>query len=151
CNRTAGVVPFSFDPTPVVKRSGTNRLYCLTLRVQPCADPDHKCCNQALAKVEWWSKDVCRSSVKNVFLSGVKIDQQWAPKGTFKIPALGLERNEVPAQGLELCMELSSTSNCPTLASFCARGDRGSCFYSVFNADKDCCPVNTFAALGSRR
>ncbi|KXZ54448.1 hypothetical protein GPECTOR_5phG20 [Gonium pectorale] len=152
CNRTVGVIPFSLDSeitTP--RRNGTNRVYCMTLRAQDCIDPANACCDQPLAKIEWWTKDKCRSSVKAVYLDGMKVDQQWDSPGTFKIPALNMPRSSVPAGGRQVCMELSSTGTCPTLSSFCFRGDRGFCYYSAFSLDKTCCPVNTFDAPALRR
>ena len=87
CNRSLpGLLPFGFDPLPATVRVGANRRYCLTLRrLSQCADPSSPCCSQSLAKVEWWSRDACRGSVKAVYLDGVKIDQQWANNGTFKV------------------------------------------------------------------
>nr|ARO50085.1 extracellular matrix protein pherophorin [Yamagishiella unicocca] len=150
CNRTTGLVPFTLDPVPVVKRSGTNQLYCMTLRTTDCTDPKNTCCNQNLSKIEWWTKDSCRGSVRNVFVDGVKVDQQWGPK-IFKIPALNMPRSAVPARGRQVCIELSAQSACPTLSTFCSRGDRGLCYYSVFSEDTNCCPVATFAAVSNRR
>ncbi|KAG2431572.1 hypothetical protein HXX76_009586 [Chlamydomonas incerta] len=153
CNRTVGNVPFTFDPTPVVKKaaSGPNKMYCLTLYTTDCVDPSNKCCAQRLSKVEWWSKDACRSSVKAVYLDGVKVDQQWAPKGSFKIPALNMAKAAVPSAGREVCIELNAMSACPTLQSFCARGAQGRCYYAMFSEDKTCCPLDTFTAVSARR
>ncbi|PNW78654.1 hypothetical protein CHLRE_09g388355v5 [Chlamydomonas reinhardtii] len=153
CNRTVGNVPFTFDPTPVVKKaaSGPNKMYCLTLYTTDCIDPSNKCCAQRLSKVEWWSKDACRSSVKAVYLDGVKVDQQWAPKGTFKIPALNMAAASVPSAGREVCIELNAKSTCPTLQSFCARSAQGRCYYAMFSEDKTCCPLDTFVAVSGRR
>ncbi|KAG2489010.1 hypothetical protein HYH03_012449 [Edaphochlamys debaryana] len=147
CNRTQGLMPFRFDPVPTVKRSGRNRLYCLTLLTGDCVDPANRCCNQNMAKIEWWTKDACRGSVKNVFIDGAKVDQQWAP-GTFKIPGLNMPRTAIPPQGKEVCLELDSASACPTLSTFCARGSGGACYYTVFNQpQKDCCPIDTFQII----
>ncbi|KAG2431574.1 hypothetical protein HXX76_009588 [Chlamydomonas incerta] len=153
CNRTVGNVPFTFDPTPVVKKaaSGPNKMYCLTLYTTDCVDPSNKCCAQRLSKVEWWSKDACRSSVKAVYLDGVKVDQQWAPQGSFKIPALNMAKAAVPSAGREVCIELNAMSACPTLQSFCARGAQGRCYYAMFSEDKTCCPLDTFTAVSARR
>ncbi|PNH09230.1 Sulfated surface glycoprotein, partial [Tetrabaena socialis] len=157
CNRTLGTLPFTFDSMPVVKKSGANKLYCMRLTAGECIDPANKCCNQALAKVEWWSKAVCRRSVKSVYMDGVKVDQQWDPvpeaptMAVFKIPQINLPRSAVPAAGIEVCIELVATEQCPTLATFCTRGDRGSCTYAMFNdPDKDCCPIGSFAAASRR-
>ncbi|KAG2490119.1 hypothetical protein HYH03_011425 [Edaphochlamys debaryana] len=142
CNRTVGTVPFEFSTTVTTKRSGANRLYCMKLYATDCIDPKNSCCNQNLAKIEWWTKDACRGSVKATYMDGVKVDQQW-DTGTFKIPGLNLPRSAVPPQGREICLELLSTGTCPTLKTFCAKSDRGVCYYSAFNTDKDCCPVQT--------
>ncbi|GLI62373.1 hypothetical protein VaNZ11_004995, partial [Volvox africanus] len=152
CNRSLhGLVPFGFDDTPSVSRSGGNLLYCLTLRSVPCADPGSSCCNQALSKVEWWSRTACRGSVRGVYLDGNKVDSQWANNGTFKIPALNLATSSIPAVGRQVCLELWASSACPTLSTFCAKGDRGICTYALFSQDKKCCPIGTFVALSSRR
>ncbi|KAG2494193.1 hypothetical protein HYH03_007551 [Edaphochlamys debaryana] len=158
CNHTmynetskSGLVPFKFGRDLVIKRSGSNRLYCTRLYATACVDPWSPCCTQNLAKIEWWSKDTCRGSVKAVYMDGVRMDQQWAPQGTFKIPALNIARYDIAPAGREVCMELISTSSCPTLSSFCYRGDRGQCFYSAFSTDKACCPVGTFNSTMAAR
>ncbi|EFJ44146.1 hypothetical protein VOLCADRAFT_95614 [Volvox carteri f. nagariensis] len=151
CNRTLpGLVPFNFDKTPSLSLNGDNRRYCLTLRTVPCADPSSPCCGQALSKVEWWSRESCRGSVRAVYLDGIKIDSQWGVNGTFKIPQLNMAPSSVPLQGRQVCLELLSTSTCPTLATFCAKGGLGACTYSMFSEDKDCCPIGTFVTLGRR-
>ncbi|EFJ44145.1 hypothetical protein VOLCADRAFT_95610 [Volvox carteri f. nagariensis] len=100
CNRTLpGLVPFNFDKTPSLSLNGANRRYCLTLRTVPCADPSSPCCDQALSKVEWWSRESCRGSVRAVYLDGIKIDSQWGVNGTFKIPQLNMAPSSVPLQG----------------------------------------------------
>ncbi|EFJ47544.1 hypothetical protein VOLCADRAFT_91964 [Volvox carteri f. nagariensis] len=109
-----------------------------------------RCCNQNLSKIEWWTKDSCRGSVRAAYLDGVKVDRQWAKK-TFKLPQLNIAQASIPPEGLELCIELISTASCSTLSTFCFRGDKGMCTYSMFNSDKKCCPINTYAALPSRR
>ncbi|KAG2489070.1 hypothetical protein HYH03_012506 [Edaphochlamys debaryana] len=144
CNRTQGIMPFYLEPNTTLKRSGRNKLYCLKLKTQPCLDPSNKCCNQPLSKIEWWTKNACRGSVKNVFIDGAKVDQQWA-QGVFKIPGLELKASDIPIQGKELCLEFDATAPCPSLTTFCARGSTGACYYTVFNSpQKDCCPVSTF-------
>ncbi|EFJ44194.1 hypothetical protein VOLCADRAFT_95612 [Volvox carteri f. nagariensis] len=132
CNRTLpGLVPFNFDKTPSLSLNGANRRYCLTLRTVPCADPSSPCCGQALSKVEWWSRESCRGSVRAVYLDGIKIDSQWGVNGTFKIPQLNMAPSSVPLQGRQ--------------------GGLGACTYSMFSEDKDCCPIGTFVTLGRRR
>ncbi|KAG2494195.1 hypothetical protein HYH03_007553 [Edaphochlamys debaryana] len=108
CNHTmynetskSGLVPFKFGRDLVIKRSGSNRLYCTRLYATACVDPWSPCCTQNLAKIEWWSKDTCRGSVKAVYMDGVRMDQQWAPQGTFKIPALNIARYDIAPAGRE--------------------------------------------------
>lgn len=136
CNRTLGTVPFVFDPVPVLTRNGANRVICLTLRTKPCVDPSSPCCTQPMAKIEWWTKDACRGSVKQVTLDGTKVDQQWS-KGTFKIPGLNMPASAVPDAGREVCIELDAKGTCPSLNTFCARAaTTGSCYYVAFNQAK---------------
>ena len=142
-------MPFTFaEAQPTVHRKGSNMLYCLTLTAGECLDPLNSCCSQALRKIEWWSNTECQGSVRAVFVDGVKVDSQWAPKGVFKITALDLSRESVGAAGKEVCMELGSTSTCPTLDSFCHYGvTRGTCSYSMFNEDTTCCPTSQYGTI----
>lgn len=84
-------------------------------------------------------------------MDGIKIDSQWGVNGTFKLPQLNMAPSSVPLQGRQVCLELVSTSACPTLTTFCAKGGTGACTYSMFSEDKTCCPIGTFVTLNSRR
>lgn len=142
-------MPFTFAETqPMVHTKGRNMLYCMTLTAGECLDPLNTCCNQTLRKIEWWSSLKCQGSVRGVYVDGVKVDSQWAPNGVFKITALSMTSAAVGAAGKEVCMELGSTSTCPTLESFCHFGvTRGICNYSMFNEDASsasCCPTSQY-------
>ena len=42
----------------------------------------------------------------------------------------------------QVCMELSAAASCPDLGSFCHNSaNSGSCFYTMFNDNKRCCPT----------
>ncbi len=146
-------MPFTFaELQPTVHKKGRNMLYCLTVTTSECVDPANACCNQALRKIEWWSNLECQGSVRGVYVDGVKVDSQWAPKGVFKITHLNWARGAIGAAGKEVCMELGSTSTCPTLESFCRHGvTRGTCNYALFNDNNDatasCCPTSEYGVV----
>ncbi len=158
CDKSTGNVPFTFDRTVTVKpgsaltgtASRLNKLYCFALRKTSC-DPASPCCRQGLSKIEWWSQQACRSSVRNVFLDGARIDRQWGVNGTFKTPKLSVTLANTPDAGREICVELDRTAACPNLSSFCTRSNRGTCFYSIFSKDENCCPTDSLDVPANRR
>lgn len=82
-------MPFTLASAPVLSRSPTGQpLYCWTLQDSVCADPTSPCCNSALLKVEWWSYDTCRGSVR-AYIDKVQYPVTWDRDGTFRLTKLG--------------------------------------------------------------
>ncbi|PNW69879.1 hypothetical protein CHLRE_17g696500v5 [Chlamydomonas reinhardtii] len=140
CDRKPGSMPFTLASAPVLSRSPTGQpLYCWTLQDSVCADPTSPCCNSALLKVEWWSYDTCRGSVR-AYIDKVQYPVTWDRDGTFRLTKLGYSPSDVASKPKQLCVELRKDGPCPTIDKFC-RGPN--CVYSLFSTDKQCCPTAT--------
>lgn len=62
-------MPYTLSGAPsLTYTSKGNRLYCFGLASSSCSDPASPCCSAQLLKVEWWSHDTCRGSVRAAFI-----------------------------------------------------------------------------------
>ncbi|EFJ49945.1 hypothetical protein VOLCADRAFT_116986, partial [Volvox carteri f. nagariensis] len=149
CNQTSGLMPFRLA-APVLSRtiSGGN-VYCFSLESSTCADPSSSCCSSNLLRVDWWSYDTCRGSVR-AYVDKVSYPVTWDQGGTFRLTKLNYSRDEVASRPKQLCIELRKDGPCDTLGRFCRLGESsGSCTYALYDGAQTCCP--TGATPGSSR
>ncbi|KAG2497525.1 hypothetical protein HYH03_004673 [Edaphochlamys debaryana] len=141
CDKTPASMPFALAGAPTHARSpGGANLYCFALEGRACADPDSPCCASRLLKVEWWSFDTCRGSVR-AYIDKIQYPVTWDQGGTFRLTKLNYSPGDVAARPKQLCIELRKGGPCDTIEKFC-RGP--SCVYSLFDtATKSCCPTAT--------
>ncbi|GIL90559.1 hypothetical protein Vretimale_17522 [Volvox reticuliferus] len=147
CNQTTGLMPFRLAGTPVSSHtiSGGN-VYCVTLEAAPCADPSSSCCSSNLLKVDWWSYDTCRGSVR-AYVDKVPYPVTWDQGGTFRLTKLNYSPDDVAAQPKQLCIELRKDGPCDNIQKFCRLGSSGGCTYALYDGSQACCPTANTPAL----
>ncbi|KAG2494687.1 hypothetical protein HYH03_007203 [Edaphochlamys debaryana] len=128
-------------------------MHCFDLQVVDC-DPGARCCAMGLAKAELFSVDACRSAVKLALVGGQSTSWSFSQTPyhgvsytTFKLPAIGLARPEVPASS-QLCF-VTATSPCLKLGDFCRDGADGFCRFALYNEDESCCPTSSLDIVES--
>ncbi|GLC61933.1 hypothetical protein PLESTB_001821000 [Pleodorina starrii] len=142
CNQTAGLMPFRLAGAPALTRSLTGgNLYCFSLEASPCADPASPCCSSKLLKVDWWSYDTCRGSVR-AYVDKVPYPVTWDQAGTFRLTKLNYSQADLAARPKQLCIELRRDGPCDNIDKFC-RGGAGSCTYALFDVSRGCCPTTS--------
>ncbi|PNH07073.1 Perphorin-2 [Tetrabaena socialis] len=141
CDTTPASMPFTLAGAPSLSRSASGQnLYCFTLNSAACADPDSPCCASTLLKVEWYSYDTCRGSVR-AFIDRMSYPVTWDKGGTFRLTKLNYTPADIAGKPKQLCIELRRDGPCDTIDKFC-RGGR--CIYSLFDtATRSCCPTTT--------
>ncbi|GLI66783.1 hypothetical protein VaNZ11_010754, partial [Volvox africanus] len=145
CERNISSSPFRLilsDSPTIAGFSG----YCFKVLDVGC-NSTSSCCDgkQGVMKVEFDVEPSCKSSVKRVTLDGVPYGA-WefnAALGTLRVTSLNKTAQTAP--GTEICLFLSNKTTCTNLGALCFAGG-GSCKYSIFNGDRDCCPVGILSS-----
>ncbi|GLI70353.1 hypothetical protein VaNZ11_015115, partial [Volvox africanus] len=147
CNQTIGIMPYYTLPTVRTESGRKNgaTLYCFSIaKVQPF-DPRASSCGSSdlLDKIEIYANDTLRRKINGIRLTpnnnngnGTSrwIYPNWGAVGTNWLKITPLRWDSSQATGGQFCLELTIP-----LDTFCARD--GTCSVSLFNEDRDCCPV----------
>ncbi|EFJ41816.1 extracellular matrix glycoprotein pherophorin-V29 [Volvox carteri f. nagariensis] len=142
CDRTSESSPYQlvYDQEGSTPISGFNR-HCFYIQKASC-NASSVCCNASsgVYKVELDVVPACKQALKRVTVDGNPYSA-WefnAALGMLRVTRLNL--TEISAPGTQICYFLKNDTACSTLAKLCALGT-GACKYSLFNFQRDCCPV----------
>ncbi|GIL87937.1 hypothetical protein Vretimale_6316 [Volvox reticuliferus] len=142
CAKAPGTTPLLPSPYFIAEpgRSPKTQLYCFDIRPKSVLKQS-RCSSEYLLKVEIWADDSKRYFVKGTRLTknrGTPVWGQpsWGSIGDNTLKVTPLKWTMSEAMGSRICIEVSKAIT--DLSEICLGG---ACYVSLFNEDKDCCPV----------
>ncbi|GLI65197.1 hypothetical protein VaNZ11_008660 [Volvox africanus] len=142
CAKAPGTTPLHPTPYFIAEpgRSSKTQLYCIDIKPKSMLKPS-RCSSEYLLKVEIWADDSKRSFIKGTRVTknrGTPIwgQHSWGPTGDNILKVTPLKWTMSEAMGSKICIEVSK--EIADLSEICL-GD--SCYISLYNEIRDCCPV----------
>ncbi|GLI65678.1 hypothetical protein VaNZ11_009285, partial [Volvox africanus] len=154
CVSRSRSTPFAALPTITVispGRKNFTKLFCFGISVVTPTNPKAGCGRTTtLRNAEFFASDSQRARVKGVGLrpagaaSLSYFSEVWGPVGdqTLKTPVMNW--NLTQADGGQICLEVEYITD---LNTFCVSGKRNTCWISLFDESKNCCPTFSATAI----
>ncbi|GIL61851.1 hypothetical protein Vafri_16251, partial [Volvox africanus] len=154
CVNRSRATPFVASPAITVispGRKNFTKLFCFNISVATPTNPKAGCGRSTILRnVEFYAEDSQRPRVKGVGLKPAGAasmsfySEIWGPVGdqTLKTPVLNW--NITQANGGQVCLEVEYITD---LNTFCVSERRNSCWLSLFDESKNCCPTYSATAI----